>query len=386
MNKQLSTLISIAFAATGVPVAAAEEDDPLKKERDANTVTLDAIGVANLGIETEEVLETDFESTVFSLGRIEVIPSKRAVVSSRIEGRVVELLVQEGDEVESGQIVARVESRQPGDPPPVIALRAPLGGLVSESHVSLGEPIEPANDVLHINDLREVYAVASVPEDQAGRLEVGMLAYINVAALPGETFEGEMLRFGTSADRAGGTLDAVFRLENPEGKLRPGMRAEFSIVVSSREFVMAVPRSALQGDPTNRFVYVERIGLENAFVKSPVQIGARNDRHVEIINGLFPGDEVVVKGAYMLAFAGSGTLSLKEALDAAHGHEHNEDGSEMTAEDRARKEAESGPAEEHSHGHGHGAGMLTYVFGATTAILLLLLLVGNFQRGGGDDA
>ena len=64
----------------------------------------------------------------------------------------------------------------------------------------------------------------------------------------------------------------------------------------------------------------------------------------------------------MLAFAGSGNISLKEALDAAHGHEHNEDGSEMTAEDKARKKAEAAEGHEHDGGHG-GAGALTYGLG-----------------------
>ncbi|MEM9015611.1 MAG: hypothetical protein AAGC68_01260, partial [Verrucomicrobiota bacterium] len=57
--------------------------------------------------------------------------------------------------------------------------------------------------------------------------------------------------------------------------------------------------------------------------------------------GLFPGDEVVTQGSYALAFAGSGSgMSLKEALDAAHGHEHNDDGSEMTEAQKAAREAE----------------------------------------------
>ena len=54
---------------------------------------------------------------------------------------------------------------------------------------------------------------------------------------------------------------------------------------------------------------------------------------------MFPGDDVVVNGAYSLNHAGSGSgLSLK-ALDAAHGHEHNEDGSEMTPAQRAARTA-----------------------------------------------
>jgi hypothetical protein len=52
-----------------------------------------------------------------------------------------------------------------------------------------------------------------------------------------------------------------------------------------------------------------------------------------------PADEVVTRGVYSLSFAGGGSISLKEALDAAHGHEHAEDGSELTPEKRAEMAA-----------------------------------------------
>jgi hypothetical protein len=67
-----------------------------------------------------------------------------------------------------------------------------------------------------------------------------------------------------------------------------------------------------------------------------VVLGEQNDDYVEVLSGLFPGDMVVTRGSYSLGFVieGSG-ISLKEALDAAHGHEHNEDGSELTDEQKA---------------------------------------------------
>jgi hypothetical protein len=119
------------------------------------------------------------------------------------------------------------------------------------------------------------------------------------------------------------------------------MRAEFSIITAVRENVMSVPRRALQGDPAKRVVFVKDFELKNAFVRSAVVVGAQNDRFVEIVSGLLPSDDVVTTGSYSLAFAGAGSISLKEALDAAHGHEHNEDGSEMTSAQKAASEAET---------------------------------------------
>ena len=124
MRKFIPLIISLALSGN---IGAA---DP---ERLANTIVLDETGVKNLRIETVLVEETDFEESVFSLGRIEAIPGKMAGVSTRIPGRIVELQAHVGDTVEAGQEVAKIESRQPGDPPPVIALKAPIGGLVTRA-------------------------------------------------------------------------------------------------------------------------------------------------------------------------------------------------------------------------------------------------------------
>lgn len=348
-------------------------------EKAAATVILDENGVKNLKIETAEAEETDFEQTIFALGRIEPIPSKRAVVASRIPGRITELKSTLGDMVQTGAEVARLESRQAGDPPPTITLKAPLGGVVTESKARLGEPVEPDTALLEITDLTEVFAIARVPEHLAGKLKIGTVAHIRVSALPEEQFDGKLIRFGTAADKASGTLDAIFSLPNPSLSLRPEMRAEFSIVLSKRDGVMSVPRSALQGDSASRFVYVVDYELKGAFVKTPVQIGAINDRFVEITEGLFPGDKVVTRGGYSLAFAGKGSVSLKAALDAAHGHDHNEDGSERSKD---QKGASGGGGDGHGHGEGEEGGFkgLTLFFAITSGVLFVMLLLTMLRK------
>ena len=381
MNRHFLTLTMAAAASLAVAQDKEKEKESVDPNRRANTIVLTETGVKNLRIETVDADEQTFEEIVFSLGRIEAIPSKIGAVSSRISGRITELKVSPGDQVKVNQEVAKLESRQAGDPPPSIMLKAPLGGLVTKLEARLGDPLEPDKALLEITDLSEVHAVARVPEHQAGRMKPGISAHIKVAALPNEKFEGELLRFGTSADKESGTIDAIFRLPNTNGLLRPDMRAEFSIVLSKREEVVAVPRSALQGEPANRFVYVEDFELKNAFVKTLVEVGQMNDRFVEITSGLLPGDKVVARGGYSLAFAGGSSISLKEALDAAHGHEHNEDGSEMTAEQRAAKAQAAGGGDQAA-----GRGSESPIWKIVSGVLFVLLVASTFiKRRGGDE-
>lgn len=356
---------------TALPAPGAEE-----------LVILDETGAKNLGIQTEMVTPGDFEETAFALGHLETIPGREAVVSSRISGRLVELLVAPGDRVEAGAVVARIESRQPGDPPPVVSLTAPLGGLVLEVSARLGEAVEPGHALVEIADLSQLWARARLPEDLAGSLAPGTEANIRIAALPGDVWRGAMLRFGTRVDPGSGTLDAIFQVDNESGQLRPGMRAEYAIVLGRREQVTRVPRSALQGSASNRYLYVKHFDLPNAYVRTPVVVGEMNDRYVEILSGLFPADEVVTQGAYALSFAGGGGgLSLKEALDAAHGHEHAEDGSELTPEQIAARQREhedpSSPL---------AAGPLSWVSYGMNLVLLLLLILSARRRSSRDTA
>lgn len=339
---------------------------------DDERILLSESAVKNLGLKTVESSEISFESTFFAIGSLREIPSSHAVVSSRIPGRVTELRVFAGDYVTKGDPIIKVESRQAGNPPPTITLRAPSSGIVADSHVRLGEPVDPSKELLDILDLSKIWAVARVPQQEAGKIKIGTQARIHLPALQNKTILGNLIRFGTEADSSSGTFDAIFLIDNQEQKLRPGMRAEFSIITSHRDEVTVVPKEAVQGNIAEKVVYIKDFDLPNTFLKSPVVTGEQNDRFIEIKEGLFPGDEVVTSGAYLLGFAGGGNLSLKEVLDAAHGHEHNEDGSEITGDPKK----ENSKDHDHSHSNHHSS----FPFPLVSGLLLVLLILSGLRQ------
>ena len=360
-----SQILPAAIFLIGATLVA--EETPKK-----DLIILDEAGVKNLRLETSEAAESDFEQTVLALGHIEFFPGKRHVISSRIPGRALKVNVKRDQSVKPGDELVVLESRQPGDPPPSISISAPIAGVVAELQVAPGKPVSPEDSLMSIVDLAQVHAIAKVPEHFAGRIAVGQKAHIRVPGYPDKAFTATLEHLGALADAETGTLEAAFHVENPDTILRPGMRAEFSIVTNSRSGVMSVPRAAVQGEGATRFVYIADYELKNAFEKVPVEIGEQNETMVEIVNGLFPGDTVVTRGAYALGFAGKGSVSLKEALDAAHGHAHAEDGSELTEDEAA---AAGGGGHDHAHGGGEGFNTLTLFFAGLSGLFLVLLIL-----------
>lgn len=366
-------------------ISALSAEEAIDPERIANTIILTETGVKNLRLDTIEVEERTFNETVFAIGRVEDVPGRGYAISSRIPGRAVKVNARLGDEVEKGETLVEVESRQPGNPPPIIPLTALRDGVVTEANVIEGMPISPDDALLKIADRSVMWVTAEIPEQRAAAIKEGSEALVSFPAIGGDPISAKLLRFGVEADVTEGSIHGIFELSNPTGRLSPGMRAELNIIVSSREDVMAVPEEAIQGDPSSRVVYVKDFELENAFVKAPVVLGASSGGWVEVVEGLFPGDEVVTRGSYALGFVGSGSgISLKEALDAAHGHEHNEDGSELTPEQKAAEEK----AHDDHHDHGHEAApkwLIYYAVGITLAFLIAIQQLLNRRRKEGQS-
>ena len=373
LGSKMKHLLNALVLATACSSAAIAEPS------NQNTVILDEIGIKNLKIRTVMVAEQDFQKTVFAIGRVEEVPGNQYAVSSRIPGRVVEMNAFIGDRVRKDQTLVKVESRQPGTPPPTIELKALRDGLVVNTHVLLGQPVEPGTELFDISNRNEMWVVAQIPEQVAAGIVPGTKAHISFPALAGDPVTAELLRFGVQANRSAGAVEGVFKVPNPDEKLQPGMRAEFEIVVETRENVLAVPEESLQGDPANRVVYVKDFELPNAFVRAPVVTGETGAGMVEIKQGLFPGDEVVTRGSYSLGFVGNDSgISLKEALDAAHGHEHAADGSELepgeTADDN---DHEDHPDHEEHH---TPTWLIAYSTGATILALIFAQLFWNAKR------
>lgn len=317
---------------------------PLLADRAEDIVILDANAASHLGLQTVTVSAETFEETFLALGRIEPMPGGHAYVSSRIAGRLTAIDAHEGEWTQKDQRLVVVESLQPGDPPPSVSLHSPIDGMVTRSLKHLGEPVTTDLPILEIVNVRKMHAVAKIPEDKISQINAQTPVSIRVIAYPNQSFSGRWIRFGTEVDPESSTLEAYFEIEDPELRLRPAMRAEFILTLSRREGVIAVEKAAIQGDHYQPHVFVKDFEIPHAFIKAPVVTGASSATHVEIKGGLFPGDEVVTQGAYPLSFAGKGGISLKEALDAAHGHEHNEDGSEMTADQKAMASVSTEPS------------------------------------------
>ena len=286
------------FAHAGHDKAPGEEGESAT----AGPIAITAEAKTNLALKVEEAELRKLEKTFMVIGQIEAIPSRSAAVSSRISGRVVDIKATEGETVKKGQPLIEVESRQVGNPPPRVQYEAPIDGIITHRDVLLNDSVEPDKHLLEIVDMSEVYAEGQIFEGQVARVKTGQKVRINVESFPGETFTGTVDLIGGSLEPETRTLKVWVRVPNPEGRLRPNMRATLHIVTDEAESVTAIPHSAVLGEAGHYFVFVQSDTDELVYERRLVVVGMKDDRYSEIVEGVFPSDKVVTLGNYQLQY------------------------------------------------------------------------------------
>lgn len=256
----------------------------------------------NLGLAVEAAALRPIETTLRVVGEIASDPARSGAISSRISGRVSAVFAQEGEHVEKGERLVEVESRLLGDPPPRVQYASPLRGVITDRHVVVGDNVDPAQHLFEVSDLSEVLAIGRVFEGQIGQIAVGQSVRVEVQSYPGEIFEGVVERLGGSLDPESRTLGVYARLRNLDGRLRPHMRATLSLVTSGGSRALAIPKSAVLGEGGQLFAFVQSDDHSNRFERRALVVGIADDRYVEVIDGLAPGERVVAEGNYSLQY------------------------------------------------------------------------------------
>ncbi len=226
-------------------------------------------------------------------GEVQLLPERQAVVSTRISGQVKALYVGLGDKVSTGQPLARVESRLSGNPPPSVAITAPMAGVIDERSVTLGQSIEPNTTLFHISDRSRVIIAVRLYEEDLGKVRVGMEARARALGYPQQVFTGKITLIEPQLDPQTRTVKVWIEVANPQDLLRPNLFARASIVLQHKEAALAVPNSAVMEANGETFVFVRE---PKQFRRVEVTLGAADDAYTEITNELVPGDEVVTQG------------------------------------------------------------------------------------------
>ncbi len=303
-------------------------------------------------------------------GRIEYDQQRVAHLTSRVAGRVEQVLALLGDRVKAGQVLATIYSQEylttqaefiqaqrrfalaashsdsterrdsrlllesvrrrlavlgasdediaelarTLSPSTLLKVRSTISGTVTETSEILGHAVEIGTLLFHIADLSRVWVGVDINEKDVALPAIGGTATFDVAAWPGERFSGRLTRIFDVVDEKTRTIQARVEAVNDGQKLKPGMFVTVALATQGRVSVLAAPVAAVQRDGDERFVFVAT--SDTTFEKRHVETGQEAGDWIEIRGGVQEGERIVTDGAFTVK-----SEFLKGTIVEEHDHD-----------------------------------------------------------------
>nr|WP_246357592.1 efflux RND transporter periplasmic adaptor subunit [Pyxidicoccus fallax] len=193
-------------------------------------------------------------------------------------------------------------------------IRAPFTGRLGIRNVSVGQFLNPGTQLVVLDAVDDLLVDFSLPQQDVSRVQSGMPVRVGFSASPRTELAAKLLAVEPTVDVATRNLALRARVTQPDGRLKPGMFVDVTVVTPEKLDVVTVPATsvvhAAYGDSV--FVIEEKKpgtpGMDRTPDGKPVHIarqqfvrlGSARGDFVSILQGLEPGARVVTAGAFKL--------------------------------------------------------------------------------------
>lgn len=182
----------------------------------------------------------------------------------------------------------------------MIYITAPISGVIAFRNLTPGETVQTDKKLFSIVDLSPIWIIVNIYQEQIPLIKLGLPVIIKSSS--GEELRGQVSSIGATVEASQRTLPVRIVSKNSQETLKPGMSVTAEILYGeSLEEVISLPGSAILEENARKFSYVK---YDDFYQKVFIKTGLENSSEVEVTDGLYEGDLVVVKGAKQLQAQG----------------------------------------------------------------------------------
>lgn len=210
--------------------------------------------------------------------------------------------------------VAPADLKGDGHKKPLLPVRSPIGGIITEKHAIVGELSDPSKSLYTVADLSSIWVLVDINEKDLAKIHRGQTASVTVGAFPDLKLKGRITYIADLVDPNTRTVKARIEVPNTGRKLKPEMFATVELMLAAdAPPVLAVAEDALQDLDGKQVVFV--LEEKDEFAARAVQTGRAANGMVEIVSGLKEGEQYAVKGSFILK-----SEVKKGEMKDEHGH------------------------------------------------------------------
>ena len=170
-------------------------------------------------------------------------------------------------------------------------IRAPVDGTLIGRDVEPGDVAQPGKELMVLAPDGETQVIAQIDEKNLSQLKLGQKALGSADAYPKERFDAELFYINPGIDALRGSVEIKLRVPRPPDYLRQDMTVSVDIEVGRRTDTIVVPSATVMDSNTDAPWVMAVEG--HVLVRKPVKLGLKGEGHIEVRQGVAPGDVVV---------------------------------------------------------------------------------------------
>jgi membrane fusion protein, multidrug efflux system len=176
-------------------------------------------------------------------------------------------------------------------------LYSPVSGVVGRRNIEPGmSALSIGTAPLEIVDIRQVFVKISVPENELSRVNKGMDAHFTVSALNDKEYVGKVKNISPVADKISRTYDLKIESQNPDRELKPGMVCDVKMTSGSEKESVLIPYQCILRESDNKLYVFVLDPVRKRVTKQQVSVGQYVGSDLEVLSGLSAGQIVVKEG------------------------------------------------------------------------------------------
>ena len=180
-------------------------------------------------------------------------------------------------------------------------LYAPTSGIVGRRNVEPGQSSISSFSPIELVKIETVLVKISVPENEIGKIKKGMSANFTISALNNKSFEGTITSVGVVADQFSRTYEVKMKVNNSNLEIKPGMVCDVILNTTGEKTTVVVPYNAVTKDAEgNLFVYIVTPD-QKSVRKQIIQTGNYQSAGLEVLSGLTADQTIVIEGKEKLS-------------------------------------------------------------------------------------
>ena len=234
----------------------------------------------------------------------DIIAGSTVDAYSEAAGKITRLFVAVGNRVSRGDSIAAVDPSRPGMTFRESIVTAPISGTVVALPAQVGMTISQAVPLARIAGGGALEIRLFVSERFISRMAMNLPCEITLDAWPGDVFQGSISEVSPTVDPTSRTMEIKVNVMNADSKLKAGMFAKVRVITERKNNIVKIPSAAMINRFGEQYVYVVEKDAENPefniVKKRTIKHGILIDGVLEIIDGLAPDEEIVVRGQTLL--------------------------------------------------------------------------------------